>query len=194
MKRLCLRLQRARCIRPEEVAIPVETAPGEVAQVDFGYVGRLYDPDTRVLRKSHVFVLVLGYSRHLVCRLVFDQRIETFLQSHAEAFATLGGPPSRSPTIGRRPSSAPPSASRARRRSIGATGSAPAYPSAPSVTLTLPGHRGARRRRTGWCRAGRQASAPCSATGVAAMLVALYHDSAGGMIHGYGSQLAYNNR
>jgi transposase len=93
VKRLCLRLQRARGIQPEDVAIPVETAPGELAQVDFGYVGRLYDPDTRVLRKAWVFVLVLGYSRHLVCRLVFDQRIETWLQCHAEAFAALGGVP-----------------------------------------------------------------------------------------------------
>src|SRR5262245_30808815 len=46
VKRVCLRLQRARGVQPEDVAIPVETAPGELAQVDFGYVGRLYDPDT----------------------------------------------------------------------------------------------------------------------------------------------------
>jgi hypothetical protein len=26
-------------VQPEDVAIPVETRPGEVAQVDFGYVG-----------------------------------------------------------------------------------------------------------------------------------------------------------
>ena len=37
--------------------------------------------------------MVLGYSRHLVCRLVFDQRIETWLQCHVEAFAELGGVP-----------------------------------------------------------------------------------------------------
>ena len=93
VKRLCLRLQRARGIQPDDVAIPVETAPGELAQVDFGYVGRLYDAATRVLRKAWVFVLVLGYSRHLFCRIVFDQRIETWLACHAEAFAALGGVP-----------------------------------------------------------------------------------------------------
>jgi transposase len=93
VKRLCLRLQHARGVQPEDVVIPVETAPGEIAQVDFGYVGRLYDPDTRVLRKAWVFVLVLGYSRHLFCRLAFDQRIETWLQCHAEAFTALGGVP-----------------------------------------------------------------------------------------------------
>ena len=65
VKRLCLRLRRERGIAPADVAIPVETAPGEIAQVDFGYVGRLFDPVTQRLRKAWVFVLVLGYSRHL---------------------------------------------------------------------------------------------------------------------------------
>lgn len=93
IKRLCLRLGRERGVRAEDVAIPVETAPGEVAQVDFGYVGQLLDPETRTMRKAWVFVLVLGYSRHMVCRLVFDQRVETWLGCHAEAFAELGGVP-----------------------------------------------------------------------------------------------------
>lgn len=39
MKRACLQLKRARGVRAEDVAIPVVTLPGEVAQVDFGYVG-----------------------------------------------------------------------------------------------------------------------------------------------------------
>jgi hypothetical protein len=34
------------------VAIPVETAPGELAQVDFGYVGRLYDRHTRPAKRG----------------------------------------------------------------------------------------------------------------------------------------------
>lgn len=93
VKRLCLRVRRARGIQAADVVIPVETAPGEIAQVDFGYVGQLVDPATQQLRKAWVFVLVLGYSRHLVCRLVFDQRIETWLQCHGEAFAALGGVP-----------------------------------------------------------------------------------------------------
>jgi transposase len=91
VKRLCLRLKRARGVQPEDVAIPVETAPGEVAQVDFGYVGRLYDPRARIMRKAWVFVMVLGYSRHMFARLVFDQTTETWLRLHVEAFAELGG-------------------------------------------------------------------------------------------------------
>ena len=72
VKRVCVRLKRARGVQPEDVAIPVETRPGEVAQVDFGYVGRLFDPRARVMRKAWVFVMVLGYSRHMFARIVFD--------------------------------------------------------------------------------------------------------------------------
>ena len=91
VKRVCARLKRERGIQAEDVAIPVETRPGEVAQVDFGYVGRLYDPRARVMRKAWVFVMVLGYSRHMFARIVFDQSTETWLRLHAEAFEELGG-------------------------------------------------------------------------------------------------------
>ncbi len=49
-----------RGVQAEDVAIPVETEPGEIAQVDFGYVGKLYDAANEVLRKAWVFVMVLG--------------------------------------------------------------------------------------------------------------------------------------
>lgn len=91
VKRLCLRLKRERGVQPQDVAIPVETAPGEVAQVDFGYVGKLYDPKAGILRKTWVFVMVLGFSRKMVARLVFDQRAETWQRLHIEAFNELGG-------------------------------------------------------------------------------------------------------
>jgi len=91
VKRVCARLKRARGVQPEDVAIPVETRPGEVAQVDFGYVGKLFDPEARVMRKAWVFVMVLGYSRHIFARVVFDQTTETWLRLHVEAFEALGG-------------------------------------------------------------------------------------------------------
>jgi hypothetical protein len=37
----------------------------EVAQVDFGYTGRLWDPELGQLRRAWVFVRMLGYGRHL---------------------------------------------------------------------------------------------------------------------------------
>ena len=60
VKRMVRRLKKEVGVRPEDVAIPVETEPGEVAQVDFGYVGKLYDPEQGKRRKAWVFVMVLG--------------------------------------------------------------------------------------------------------------------------------------
>lgn len=91
IKRLWRALRRERGVQPEDVAIPVDTAPGQVAQVDFGYVGRMWDPVTQTLRRTWCFVMVLGYSRHMVARLVFDQRTETWLALHVQAWTELGG-------------------------------------------------------------------------------------------------------
>lgn len=91
VKRAWKKIRRERGVQPEDVAIPVETAAGEVAQVDFGYLGKLYDPTEGVLRKAWVFVMVLAYSRHMVVRIVFDQTVKTWLRLHVEAFAELGG-------------------------------------------------------------------------------------------------------
>lgn len=93
VKRVVMRLQAKRGVKATEVAIPVDTAPGEVAQVDFGYVGRLYDPLAGVARKAWVFVMVLGFSRHMYVRIVFDQSITTWIDCHVRAFAALGGVP-----------------------------------------------------------------------------------------------------
>jgi transposase len=93
VKRLCARLQREQGPAATDVAIPVETAPGEVAQVDFGYAGKRYDPDRGVLRKCWLFVMTLGFSRHMFADLVFDQKIATWLRLHADAFDDLTGVP-----------------------------------------------------------------------------------------------------
>jgi transposase len=91
VKRLYRSIVRSQGVQAKEVAIPVETGAGEVAQVDFGYVGKLLDPTWHTLRKAWCFVMVLGYSRHMVVRVVFDQKIETWLKLHLEAFEELGG-------------------------------------------------------------------------------------------------------
>lgn len=91
VKRFCGRIRRSASTGAEEVAIPVESAPGECAQVDFGYAGRLYDPESGRLRRAWVWVMLLCHSRRMVVRLVFDQRVETWLALHVQAFAELGG-------------------------------------------------------------------------------------------------------
>lgn len=93
IKRLCARLKKESHVRPQDVHIRVDTAPGDVAQVDFGYVGMLYDSDSGVLRKAWVFVMVLGFSRKMFARIVFDQTVPTWLRLHVEAFTELGGVP-----------------------------------------------------------------------------------------------------
>jgi transposase len=93
VKRLCRQIRKKRPSRPGDVVIPVETGPGQVAQVDFGYVGMLLDPETGRLRKAWVFVMVLAFCRHLFAKVVFDQKTITWLALHVEAFAFFGGVP-----------------------------------------------------------------------------------------------------
>jgi transposase len=78
-----------------EVTVRVETRPGEEAQVDFGYAGQMIDPETGELRKTWVFVVILSWSRHQYAEFVFDQKVETWLRLHRNAFAFLGGAPER---------------------------------------------------------------------------------------------------
>ncbi len=87
------RLKSQRGVRPQDVVVRVETDPGEVAQVDFGYVGRQLDPATGTWRRAWVFVMVLCYSRYTYARVVFDQKLETWLHLHAKAFEFFGGVP-----------------------------------------------------------------------------------------------------
>jgi transposase len=93
VKRLCRAIVRERGVRPEDVAIVLDTEPGQEAQVDFGSVGHLYDPREGRLRKAYVFVMVLSYSRHQYARVCFDQKVETWLRLHVEAFEHFGGVP-----------------------------------------------------------------------------------------------------
>jgi transposase len=77
------------------VTVRVETAPGEEAQVDFGYAGRMIDPGTGEIRKTWAFVMTLSWSRHQYVEFVFNQKIPTWLRLHRNAFAFLGGIPQR---------------------------------------------------------------------------------------------------
>lgn len=93
VKRLCRRLDRERRPIATDVAIPVDTAPGEVAQVDFGYAGLRYDPREGKLRRSWLFVMTLGFSRHIYADFVFDQKAKTWLRLHVSALEFFGGVP-----------------------------------------------------------------------------------------------------
>ena len=78
-----------------DVTVRVETRPGEEGQADFGYAGRMIDPETHKLRKTWVFVMTLSWSRHQYSEFVFDQKVRTWLRLHRNAFAFFGGVPER---------------------------------------------------------------------------------------------------
>ena len=77
------------------VTVRVERAPGEEAQVDFGYAGHMLDPQTETLRKAWAFVMLLAYSRHQYVEFVFDQSLPTWILLHQHAFSFFGGVPQR---------------------------------------------------------------------------------------------------
>lgn len=93
VKRLVIQIAAEKGTRAEDVAIPVDTPAGEIAQVDFGYAGRVIDPASGQPRRAWLFVMILGFSRHMFCKVVFDQSAATWGQLHAEAFAWFGGVP-----------------------------------------------------------------------------------------------------
>ena len=78
-----------------EAVVRVHSEPGEDMQVDFGYVGMLYDPVTQRMRRAYVFVATLCYSRHQYAELVFDQKVSTWIGLHKRAFQFWGGVPKR---------------------------------------------------------------------------------------------------
>lgn len=78
--------------RKSDIFIRVHSKAGEEAQVDFGYVG--FTPDsTGKRRKTWIFNMRLSYSRLDYYEEVHDQRVETFIQCHINAFKFFGGVP-----------------------------------------------------------------------------------------------------
>lgn len=93
VKRFVARLRKDSDISGADVVIPVETGPGEVAQVDFGYAGKIYDASIGRQRKTWVFIMTLGFSRRMFACFVHDQSVETWLRCHIRAFEYFGGVP-----------------------------------------------------------------------------------------------------
>lgn len=78
-----------------EAYVRIEVAPGAEAQVDFGSAGEMVDPETGEVRRAWVFVMTLSHSRHQFATFVFDQKVETWLHCHRQAFEYFGGVPAR---------------------------------------------------------------------------------------------------
>jgi len=82
--------------RPQEVRMARPPgAPGEEAQVDYGYLGLWPDPSTGRRRRVWAFSMVLPYSRHLFVRPTVSMTQRAWVQAHVAAFEFLGGAPRR---------------------------------------------------------------------------------------------------
>ena len=79
---------------PVDVTVPLDFAPGEAAQVDFGAGPVLVHPDGRP-RRTWAFVMTLCFSRHQYVEFVWDQTVATWLGCHRRAFEWFCGVPSR---------------------------------------------------------------------------------------------------
>lgn len=77
-----------------DVHIRFHTLPGEESQVDFGYVGLTPDQNGK-RRKTWVFNMRLSYSRLDYYECVYDQKVETFIQCHINAFNFFNGIPAK---------------------------------------------------------------------------------------------------
>ena len=81
-------------VRPgaqQEAYMRLETLPGEQAQVDWGHFGSLMVGAAK--RVLSCFVMVLAFSRALFARFFLDQKNESFMRGHVEAFEAFDGVP-----------------------------------------------------------------------------------------------------
>ena len=88
VKRYVRTLRRARRI----VGV-IHTAPGEEGQVDFFQGVPTFNATTGQWQRPWVFRMTLGHSRHGYEEAAWDQKLETFLRLHANAFRDFGGVP-----------------------------------------------------------------------------------------------------
>src|SRR5690606_11832711 len=77
--------------RRSEAYLRLSTVAGEQAQVDWADFGTLEVAGGQ--RRLSSFVMVLPYSRGAYARFTLDQRMDSFLRAHEEAFEAFGGVP-----------------------------------------------------------------------------------------------------
>ena len=88
-------LGRIGASRPPEATVPLNFAPAEAAQVDFGAGPVLVDPAAGEPRRTWCFVMTLAWSRHQYVEFVWDQTVATWLGCHRRAFEWFGAVPER---------------------------------------------------------------------------------------------------
>jgi transposase len=88
--------REVREVDPQKVVVRrPEPELGELAEIDFGVLGNWTDPVTGRRRRLWAFVMVLGASRHLFVRPVWQLDLRTWIQCHIEAFTFFDAVPRR---------------------------------------------------------------------------------------------------
>ena len=77
--------------RKKESFRPMEVFKGEQGQVDWAHCGEVEVAGGK--RKVYLFVMVLSWSRAIFAKFTHDQKTESFLRLHEEAFYFFGGVP-----------------------------------------------------------------------------------------------------
>jgi len=80
---------------PKSTVRMAETAPGEVAELDFGKLGRLVDPATGQGKTVWALVIVLTASRYSFVWPLFQQTLDETIGGLEAAWAFFGGVPRR---------------------------------------------------------------------------------------------------
>ena len=71
------------------------SAPAETLQLDWGKLRDVIDPVTGKKKTLWAFVGIMGFSRYMMVKLVWDNKVETTLRAIEEMFNELGGVPKR---------------------------------------------------------------------------------------------------
>lgn len=72
-----------------------EVAPGELAEVDFGRLGLVWDPEAGRRRAHHALIVTLVHSRHQYVYITPSQKIEDLIEGLENAWDFFGGVPRR---------------------------------------------------------------------------------------------------
>jgi transposase len=73
----------------------VECEPGELAEVDFGRLGLIPDPETGRRRMAWALLVILVHSRHQYVHITFSQKLPDIIDGLEDAWIWFGGVPRR---------------------------------------------------------------------------------------------------
>lgn len=88
-------LKEAGLSEPTRVVPEMVHDPGEVLQLDWGKLRDVIDPETGKKRTIWAFVGIVGFSRYMMVKFVWDNKTETTIQAIEEMFNELGGVPQK---------------------------------------------------------------------------------------------------